>query len=57
MTHPTKFYTNAPWGKPFDYTNMSREPEIREYMETKVNTGGGSVNQSALVVRTYLGDV
>ena len=52
---PQKVFVGAPWGAPFDENQLSRAPQIREYLEKPVDYNNRSVAQAAKVVGDYLG--
>lgn len=52
---PVAFYTDCPWGAPFDTHNLSRQAEIEQFMEQQIELDGYSINTSAAIVNYYLG--
>ena len=53
---PTKFFTGAKWGPPFDTNQASRAAEIKKYLEDEVVVKGQTMAQAAKVVGYYLGE-
>ena len=53
---PVAFYTDCPWGAPFDTRNLSRQVEIENFMEETFEYNGRTVANSFAVVYRYLGE-